>query len=182
MTTKAPRTSSNRVQKWQEVDDLYHKLLYWYYDRENLKEARRIARQLEGKLSAATFDRQTILHEGAWSLVLECKGDLLGAIKHREKEIRLIKRLLQISLKSLNPNAILKYYDYSDLSDRLDLLAILYHDTGNLEQARKILRQSKRLCVTHQIPFDGQDLLDDFMAEQNGTSQKTHRNSQKKAV
>jgi len=182
MRTKAPRAKSHRVQKWREIEDLYHKLLYWYYDRQDLKKARQVARQLEGRLSAATSDRRTILYKGAWSLVLECKGDLLGAIKYREEEIGLIKRLLQISLKAPNPKAILKYYDYADLSDRLDLLAILYHDAGNLEQAHKILRQSKRLCEMHQLPFDGQDLLDDYLAEQNGTSQQALRNSQIKAV
>ncbi len=105
MTTKALPLSP-RAQKWREIDDAYHKLLYWYYDRQNLAKARPIARRLERLLSEVSSDQQTILREGAWSLVLECKSDLLGAIKRRENEIRLMKRLLQISLKAPDPKAI----------------------------------------------------------------------------
>jgi tetratricopeptide (TPR) repeat protein len=181
MTTKALPLSP-RAQKWREIDDAYHKLLYWYYDRQNLAKARPIARRLERLLSEVSSDQQTILGEGAWSLVLECKGDLLGAIQRRENEIQLIKRLLQISSKAPDPQAILKHYDYSDLGDRLDLLAILYHDAGNLEQALKVLRQSKLLCENHGIPFDGKDLLEDYLAEKGNTSRPPHKNSQKKAV
>src|SRR5439155_21277244 len=92
--------TSDRARKFRKIDDVYHQLLYWYYDRQNLAKARPIARRLERLLSEVSSDQQTILGEGAWSLVLECKGDLLGAIQRRENEIQLIKRLLQISLKA----------------------------------------------------------------------------------
>src|SRR5207302_3454770 len=99
MTAKALPISP-RAQKWRGIDDAYHKLLYWYYDRQNLAKTRPLARRLERLLSEVSSDQQTILGEGAWSLVLECKGDLLGAIQRRENEIQLIKRLLQISSKA----------------------------------------------------------------------------------
>ena len=174
--------TSDRARKFRKIDDVYHQLLHWYYDRQNLAKARPIARRLERLLSEVSSDQQTILGEGAWSLVLECKGDLLGAIQRRENEIQLIKRLLQIASKAPDPQAILKHYDYSDLGDRLDLLAILYHDAGNLEQALKVLRQSKLLCENHGIPFDGKDLLEDYLAAKGSTSRPSHKNSQKKAV
>jgi len=179
---QSPAPLRPRAQKWREINDLYHKLLYWYYDRQNLAKARPIARRLERLLSEVTSDQPTILGESAWALILEYKGDLLGAIKHRENDIQLMKRLLQISLKSPDPKAILKHYDYSDLSDRLDLLAILYHDAGNLEQALKVLRQSQLLCEKRGIPFDGKSLLDDYLTEKDSTSRQPHKNSQKKAV
>jgi tetratricopeptide (TPR) repeat protein len=182
MTTKASPASSRRTEKWREIDDLYHQLLYCYYDRRNRKKALPVARRLERLLSQMNSDQQTILSQAAWSLVRECQGDLLEAIKHRENEIDLIKRLLQISSKSPHADSILKHYDYSDLSDRLDLLAILYHDVGNLEQALKVLRQSKLVCENHGIPFDGKDLLEDYVAEKEKASRPSHRNSQKKAV
>jgi hypothetical protein len=181
MTTKAA-TITPPVQKWRKIDDVYHQLLYWYYDKKNLAKARPVARRLERLLSEVTSDEPTILAESARALVSECKGELNGAIKHRENEIRLMKRLLQISLKAPDPKAILKHYDYSDLSDRLDLLAILHHDAGNLEQALKVLRQSKLLCEHHGIPFDGKDLLEHYLAEKGSASQQPHKNSQKKAV
>ena len=182
MTTKISAMTSKRSRKWQGIHDLYHQLLYWHYDRQNTRKARQLAGRLNRLLSEATANQHTILGEGAWALVLECLGDLSGAIKHRGKEIQLIKRLLQVSSKSPHPKAILKYYDYSDLSDRLDLLAILYHDAGNLDQALKVLRQSKHICEKHGIPFDGKDLWEDYLAEANGAFRQSHRNSQKKAV
>ena len=180
MTTKALLPSSFGAQEWREIDDVYHQLLYWYYDRENLQKARPIARRLERLLSEV--NPQTILGESAWALVLECKGDLHGALQHRQNEIRLMRRLLQISAKASDPKAFLKHYDFTDLSDRLDLLAILYRDTGNLEQAIKILRQSKSLSKNHGIPFDGKNLLEDYLAEQDSMSRQSRKNSQKKAV
>jgi tetratricopeptide (TPR) repeat protein len=182
MTTKASPLISRRAQRWREIDDLYHRLLYWYYERGNRQKARPVARRLERRLTQTASGEKIILGEAAWSLVLECKGDLLGAIKHREKEIGLIKRLLQISAKSANGDSIFKHYDYADLSDRLDLLAILYHDAGNLDQALKVLRQSKVLCDKHGIRFDGQELWDDYLAERIESSHSPPRNSQKKAV
>jgi tetratricopeptide (TPR) repeat protein len=183
MTTKAFLPSSHGAQEWREIDDLYHQLLYWYYDRENLPKARPVARRLERLLSEV--NSQTILGESAWSLVLESKGDLPGAIQHRQNEIGLMRRLLQISAKASDPKAVLKHYDFADLSDRLDLLAILYHDAGNLEQAIKVLRQSKSFCENHGIPFDGNNLLQDYLAEQKSMSRQSRqsrKNSQKKAV
>ncbi|HEV2950368.1 MAG TPA: hypothetical protein VGX70_23510 [Gemmataceae bacterium] len=182
MRTKISAASPQRSRNWQDIDDLYRHLLCWHYDRQNTRKARQLAGRLKRHLLATSSDEHTILGEGAWALVLECLGDLPGAIKHREKEIQLIKRLLQISSKSPNPKVILKYYDYSDLSDRLDLLAILYHDTGNLDQALKILRQSKQICEKHEIAFDGKNLWKDYLAETNGALRQSHRNSQKKAV
>ena len=181
MTSKALPLSTS-VRTWRKIDDIYHQLLNWFYDKQNLQRARPIAKRLERLLSEVTSDQQTILGEGAWSTVLECKGDLVGAIKHRENEIRLMKRLFQISSKAPDPKAVLKHYDYPDLSDRLDLLAILYHDTGDLEQALRVLRQSKLLCENHGIPFDGKNLLEDYLAEKDNTSRQYQRNSQKKAV
>ena len=87
LETKTFPLSPRDTQKSREIDDFYHKLLYWYYDRQNLAKARPIARRLERLLSEVSSDQQTILGEGAWSLVLECKGDLFGAIQRRENEI-----------------------------------------------------------------------------------------------
>ena len=55
-----------------------------------------------------------------------------------------------------------RQYDYSDLSDRLDILASLYAERGDLDRAVDLLQESKRFCESHQIPFDGQDLLDEY--------------------
>jgi hypothetical protein len=48
----------------------------------------------------------------------------------------------------------------------LDLLAMLYHDIGKLEQAISILQESKLLSRKCHIPFAGRDVLRDYLAEQ----------------
>jgi hypothetical protein len=97
-------------------------------------------------------------------LVYEVEGNLLNAIKHRENEIRLIQRLHEISLHTPSKDFVLERYDYSDLSDRLDLLAVLYHEVGDLDKAISVLHESKRLCTSNRIRFDGEDLLHDYLS------------------
>jgi len=103
------------------------------------------------------------------SLICEANEDLLGAIKHRENEIRLIKRLHEISRTSSQREYIMGLYGYDDLSDRLDLLAVLYQAIGDADKAISILRASKNLCREHGIPFDGEDILQECLTE-NGHS------------
>jgi hypothetical protein len=93
------------------------------------------------------------------------KGDLSRAIGYRENEIRLIKELWRISEGTPNRDFALKHYEPSDLSDRYDLLAILYRDAGNLDKALSLLEESKRLCEAHGVRFDGKDLLRDFLRD-----------------
>ena len=50
-----------------------------------------------------------------------------------------------------------------DLSERLDLLAGLYRAAGKLTRAIRVLEESKQLCATHGIPFNGRDLLRDYL-------------------
>src|SRR5258707_9827365 len=54
-----------------------------------------------------------------------------------------------------------------DLSDRLDLLAMLYRDSGNLSKAISALEESKRLCDEHGVKFDGYDILEEYMKDAN---------------
>jgi hypothetical protein len=105
------------------------------------------------------------LGEAAWSLLYEVKRDLRRAIVCRESEIKLIHRLWEISPGTPREESVLKNYGPSDLSDRYDLLAILYHDVGDLDKAIAVLRESKNLCEFHGIRFDGQDLLGAYLAE-----------------
>jgi hypothetical protein len=53
-------------------------------------------------------------------------------------------------------------YDFDDVSDRLNLLAILYDEQGELERAIAVLMESKQYCASHNIPFDALDLLEEL--------------------
>ena len=111
---------------------------------------------------------EAILGAECWSLICEVRGDLAGAIAHREREIELIKRLHRISVNTPGRDFALQGYDYSDWSDRYDLLAILYHDAGDIAKAIQVLKDSRRLCQRHGIAFDGAAQLREYLAEANG--------------
>jgi tetratricopeptide (TPR) repeat protein len=172
MATESVRTRRKFKSDWDEIEYLYHKILSWFYERGDRSKALRFCDRLEGLLRRASPDHLAILGEECWSLVYEVRGDLRKAIEHRKNEIRLIKRLRKSALNSPQRDFLLHGYDISDLSDRYDLLAILYHDAGDLPTALKVLRQSKQLCEAHGIPFDGQDILDEYLAERAANGSK----------
>jgi tetratricopeptide (TPR) repeat protein len=171
MKAKPPPERRKFAGIWDEIDYLRHKLLYWLYQRADLERARPHAEQLERLLPKADPTHGAILGEECWSLVCEAKGDFQGAIKHRKKEIRLIRRLQRIAHGAPEEAALLEGYGFSDLSDRLDLLATLYHDSGQLEKAIGILKQSKKLCLEHRVKFDAEDVLREYMEERKNPAQ-----------
>jgi hypothetical protein len=170
MKTKPPPDRRKFAGPWDEIDYLYHKLLYWLYRRADPERARPYAERLERALSKADPHHEAILGEGCWSLVCETKGDLQGAIKYRENEIRLIQRLRQIAQGNPCEGDILKGYSPADLSDRYDLLATLHHDSGELDKAIRTLERSKRLCQQHGVKFDGEELLRDYQNEKRNVT------------
>ncbi len=59
----------------------------------------------------------------------------------------------------------MRLYGYDDLSDRMDLLAILYHDAGKTDRAISLLEESRALCESHGILFDGADVYEEYQQE-----------------
>jgi tetratricopeptide (TPR) repeat protein len=170
MKTKPPTDRRKFAGEWDEIDYLYDKLLYWLYQREDTNKARPFAERLEQLLPKASPDHQAIFGEECWSLAYEARQDLKKAIEHRENEIRLIRRLHAVSRNSVNKELLLTNYAYGDLSDCLDLLATLYRDDGNLDKAITTLLESKKLCETHRIKFDGADILRECVREKRASS------------
>jgi tetratricopeptide (TPR) repeat protein len=165
MKVKPPPVRRKFANEWDEIGYLYDKLLYWLYQREDVGKARRYAERLERLLRKADPEHKSIFGEECRSLVHETQGDLQKATERRKNEIRLIRRLHEISRNAPSENLLLRDYGYDALSDRLDLLATLYHDTGQLDKAINALEESKQLCQTHGIPFDGEDLLQEYLGE-----------------
>ena len=167
MKVRRPIERRKFANDWDEIGYLYDKLLYWLYQREDSSRSRRYAKRLEPLLRRAAPDHQAIFGEECWSLVYETKGDLRSAIKHRQNEIRLIRRLHNLPRQTAPEELVRKDYGYDDLSDRLDLLAVLYHDSGNIQKAISTLLESKQLCGQHGIKFDGEDILLEYLQEEN---------------
>ena len=165
MTRKQPPDRYKFDGVWDEISYLHDKLLYWLYQRSNPARARPYVKRLEQLLQEADPGHDAILGSECWSLIHEAKGNLQQAIEHRENEIRLIRQLHEQSRGKPYEEAALGGYDYTDWADRLDLLATLYRDKGELDKAVTALAESKRLCEEHGLPFDGEDLLEEYQEE-----------------
>ena len=107
-------------------------------------------------------------------MIYELKGNYKKAIRYRENEIRLIERLQELARGKPNGQVILGRYDYADLCDRLELLAVLYHRAGNLDKAVTVLQECEELSRRSKIAFDGEDILEAYLAD------KTKREAAKK--
>jgi hypothetical protein len=173
MTTKGTLSRRKFASEWDEIQYLRHKVVYWLYECGERAHALKFANRLNALLRKADPDQEAILGTECRALLAEAQGDLRWAIDCREREIRQRKRLEHISADS--PVKHFDGYGYSDLSDRLDQLAILYHDAGNLEKAIATLRQPEQLCQQHGLPFEGAALLQEYLAKQGRTLDGTSR-------
>jgi hypothetical protein len=175
MKTEPPPDRRKFADARDQMEYLYHKLLYWLYEREDRARARAFAQRLAQILSKASPGHEAIFPEECWSLICEAREDLPGAIKHREHEIRLIKRLHAVSQTAPQQQDILRLYGHHDLSDRLDLLAVLCHDSGNLDKAISALHESRQLCAKHGVMFDGEDILQEYIEEKKNAQTNKYR-------
>ena len=125
-----------------------------------------LSNRLQATLSKSSEDDTgAIFAEECRSLISEAKGDLENAIRHREDEIRLIRRLHEISHNTPTQDFVLGQYGYQDLADNLGMLAILYHDSGDLGTAIRTLEGLKQTCVDHGLAFEGEGLLSEYLKE-----------------
>jgi tetratricopeptide (TPR) repeat protein len=154
----------NSVQPGDEIDRHYLDLLSSFYEKQDHRRASRFAERLETALKLAP--EESIRAEECRSLIAEVRGDLSSAIKHREREIQLIRKLHKLSAGKPGESYVLRQYSVQDLSDRLDLLAILYRAAGQLARAIGVLEESRRLCQTHRVRFDAAALLRDYGRQQ----------------
>jgi len=173
----ATKTTSKRLRSRpqaheDDIEDLYIDFLRAFYEDHNRKLAREIAKRLEYTLRAHPQLDGSIRAEEIRSLLAELRGDFDEAIRSRESEIRKIFELHSLSLNGPSRDFILQQYGFSDIGDRLDLLASLYADKGDIERAVRVLFESKHFCEAHRIPFDGQDLLNEIQRRADRMSAK----------
>ena len=145
-----------------EVDLLCQELVRQFYEKANRPRAETIAARLQVELSMWPEFAESIRGEEISSVIAELHGDYATAIASREAEIRKILELHTLAMNTPSWAYVSRQYDFSDVSDRLDLLATLYDRRGDTQRALAILRESKSYCANHNIPFDGQDLLDEI--------------------
>jgi hypothetical protein len=159
-----PESSKNPL---EQIYRLYDRLVYWLHERQDARRARNFARRLAQVLAKLGPEAGTIFGEECQSLIHEANGELPKAIEHREEEMRLIRRLHELAQgpDAARADYILGQYNCADLRDRLELLAILYHDSGDLDKALGLLEAAKQLCLERGIPFDAEDTLNEYLGE-----------------
>lgn len=166
---KAPARRTRFDGPRDEARYLYDQILHWYYRRNDALRARRYAARLSQLVDEVDPDEGSIFGAECRSLIGELQGDLASAIRHRQREIALIQRLWEVSPNTPGMAVATRDYGVIDLADRLDLLAILYHDAGDLDRAIAALMRSKWLCESFKVPFDSDDLLQDYLYEASAT-------------
>ena len=163
MTNRVRTNQTKKPRSADEIERLYVKLLRVFYEKPNRKQALSVAAELTKALAARPDFQDSIRAEEIRSLLAELRGDLAVAARCREAEIRKILELHSQAVNTASWPHVLRQYDFADVGDRLDLLAALYDKQGDKERAIATLRESKQWCESHQIPFDGQELLDELL-------------------
>jgi hypothetical protein len=157
----------------QEFDALYQKFVKQFYQEENRAQSKKLAGRLEYLLANTEGLANSIRGEEVRSLIAESRGDLVEAVQSREAEIRKILELHAVSANTPSWDYVSREYSFNDVSDRLDLLAILYDEQGMPDRAISVLLESKNYCAAHQIQFDGQDLLDEILSSRASSKSNT---------
>jgi hypothetical protein len=172
MRTKANRNGTGLLPAAGEFESLYLSLVKLFYEKVDRKQTQKIASRLERLLAASPEYSGSIRGEEIRSLIAEFHGDFAEAARSREAEIRKILELHALTANTENWKYVARQYDYSDVSDRLDLLAILYDTQGELDRAISTLLESEHYCQSHRIPFDAQDLLEELRQARTGATDR----------
>jgi hypothetical protein len=151
--------------EWIELTYLYDKMLYWLYGRGDRCRAAEFRDRFEQLLDQVAPSHEAIFGEECWSILHELDGDYRRAIEHREREIGLIVKLREISKNTPSEAYVLRAYGIENLCDRLELLSILHHASGHLDRAIVVLAESRRLAESAGIPFEGEELLHEYLDE-----------------
>ncbi len=173
MNTKANGDGTEPVPGARELESLYLKLVTLLYQKNDREQALEVASRLERALAVSPDYAASIRGEEVRSLIAELRGDFAEAARCREAEIRKILELHTLAVNTEHWKYVSRQYDFSDLSDRLDLLAILYDTQGEMDRALATLLESKHYCESHRIPFDAQDLLKELSETRARTGSPT---------
>lgn len=149
--------------EWDEIVFLYYEIIDWWYGNKKgwEKYVPKHIKRLKSLLRKVAFKHEAIRGEECWSLIYEFEGDLQKAILYRESEIHLMKKLLKLPESKTIKDIIY----YSDVHDRLILLALLYDKLDNGKKALKALEEAKKIAKKNNFKFEAQDLMNEIQNE-----------------
>jgi hypothetical protein len=145
MTVKANRNGAESVLSPRVLESLYFSLVKLFYDKHDREQTGKIAARLERALATSP---------------------------EFSSSIRKILELHALTANTPKWKYVSRQYDFSDVSDRLDLLATLYDAQGELDRAISILLESQDYCASHKILFDAEDLLDELTQARIGATER----------
>ncbi|HEV7222696.1 MAG TPA: hypothetical protein VGN42_08345 [Pirellulales bacterium] len=124
-----PRTRRTFTNGWDELDYLCKKITYWLHMENRSDKARRYLNRLEQVLTALPKSRIAILREEGLGLLYELRGEASKAIKHRRREIELMRQLHKEARSAKYSDSTAAYMlrgrTKSDLEDRQAILKAL---------------------------------------------------------
>ena len=152
MTPESPDPGPN---PWHEIDDVYHTVLEWFYEKEDRLRAAPHALHLLRLLDEHDPTSETLLGRSGRCVIAELDRDTAATIHYRLLEID--------AVKSLHRDGVLERIGMGpdDVSDRLDLLACDYLAAQRYDAALAALAESEAFCKQHGTPFDGNDIRAD---------------------
>jgi len=157
-TTKPALRRSFRS-AWDEIEYLYHQLLYWLYDAGRRDRGYQYAFRLQRLLDRHDPAAESLLGMDGRAVLAELEEEWETAADYRERAVAAMTKLLaggHLASARLGPD---------DISDRLDLKAIDLWEVGRVDEALATLDRSEAFCQEHGLPFDGADIRADIRAE-----------------
>ena len=122
--------------KKSDLRSLYLEFLKRFYQKGDRAAAKKLAVRLEAALAASPEDTAAIRGDEIRSLLAELRGDHEEAARCRETEIRRILELHSLVVNTKDWDYVSRRYDFNDVSDRLDILALLYESSEASLDAR----------------------------------------------
>jgi hypothetical protein len=126
-----PKTRRRFATAWGELEYLCRRIHYWLYRRKSSSAANRYAGRLERVLKRLPQNDLAILRAEGWALLCELKGEIRQALEHRQKEIKLIKRL---------HGSVKKSVQSGDYDEAMASSILAGRDEAALEELRAVLR------------------------------------------
>jgi hypothetical protein len=164
MTTKNKNNGTDKV-KWAEAKNLYVQLLQSFYERNEKAKTKSFALSLLRLIDTLDPSSKTLPGNEYRALIAEIDGDVDEAIRYREVLVSKIDEYARTH--RLKDIAI----EPGDYADQLDLLAILYCQSGRLSDAETAIEKSASICQEAGVPFDGKDVLKQIERARKTTTQ-----------
>lgn len=173
---KPPPTRRKFNGKWDELEYLYGKCLYWFYQRGSRYKALPFAMRIEQLLGTLPRAEETARGNECLAILKEIAKDWEKAIDFRRREIAIYEEILSDESTddfSVRDGIIIDYRP-EDLADRYDLLALELLEVGKHEDALEALERSKQVCEAYGLAFDGdeieRDIRDDLAKRHSGAA------------